>query len=281
MNPLILYHSECWDGFGAAWAAWRKFGAAAEYRAAKYGEPFPSEAHGREVYILDFSWPYSDLQAAFRQGIHPTQIEVHDHHKTARDDAQRYDPISALIANEPALVYHFDLEHSGAVLAWTRFHPALALPTLLRYVEDRDLWRFTLSESQEVSAWLHSWPLAFDVWNDLARLVAKDPSAVAKEGHAILRFQHQQVQAMCEHARWQAIAGYQVPVANATVLYSEVGEALCQRYPDAPFAAYYMDRADGKRQWGLRSRGEFDVSEVAKQYGGGGHKNAAGFVEDL
>jgi uncharacterized protein len=31
------------------------------------------------------------------------------------------------------------------------------------------------------------------------------------------------------------------------------------------------------QQWGLGSMGDFDVSEIAKAYGGGGHKNAAGF----
>ena len=57
-------------------------------------------------------------------------------------------------------------------------------------------------------------------------------------------------------------------------------------YPDAPFAGYYFDRlADGKRQWGLRSRlsslFDFDVSAVAMQMGGGGHPGAAGWVEAL
>ena len=36
-------------------------------------------------------------------------------------------------------------------------------------------------------------------------------------------------------------------------------------------------RADGRWQFSLRSEGEFDVSAVAQQYGGGGHRNAAGF----
>jgi len=71
------------------------------------------------------------------------------------------------------------------------------------------------------------------------------------------------------------------PVANATVFFSEVGEALLDMNPTAPFSAYYSDRGDGKRQWGLRSRPEFDCSVVAKAFGGGGHKQAAGFIESL
>jgi nanoRNase/pAp phosphatase (c-di-AMP/oligoRNAs hydrolase) len=40
---------------------------------------------------------------------------------------------------------------------------------------------------------------------------------------------------------------------------------------------YYYD--GGKKQWnfGLRSIGNLDVGELAVEYGGGGHVNAAGF----
>ena len=41
-------------------------------------------------------------------------------------------------------------------------------------------------------------------------------------------------------------------------------------------------RSDGLKIWSLRSDrnlGDFDVSAVAKLRGGGGHRNAAGFME--
>ena len=44
-----------------------------------------------------------------------------------------------------------------------------------------------------------------------------------------------------------------------------------------PFAACYWDTAEG-RVFGLRATDDgVDVSDVAKQYGGGGHAKAAGF----
>jgi len=50
----------------------------------------------------------------------------------------------------------------------------------------------------------------------------------------------------------------------------------------APFAACYYDRPDA-RVFSLRSRGEdgLDVAEIAASYGGGGHRNAAGFQMPL
>jgi len=58
---------------------------------------------------------------------------------------------------------------------------------------------------------------------------------------------------------------------------------LPEAYPDAPFSVSYCDRADGKRSYSLRSRNGFDVSVVAKAFGGGGHHKegkggAAGFT---
>ena len=44
-----------------------------------------------------------------------------------------------------------------------------------------------------------------------------------------------------------------------------------------PFAACYWD-TEGARVFSLRSADDgLDVSEIAKQYGGGGHVRAAGF----
>jgi nanoRNase/pAp phosphatase (c-di-AMP/oligoRNAs hydrolase) len=63
-----------------------------------------------------------------------------------------------------------------------------------------------------------------------------------------------------------------VPVVNLP--YMMASEAANRLAEGEPFAAAYFDRADA-RVFSLRSRG--DVSAIAKAYGGGGHRNAAGF----
>ena len=88
------------------------------------------------------------------------------------------------------------------------------------------------------------------------------------------------VEKVCENVRWLVLGGVRVPVVNTAWDFSEIGEYLCERFPDAPCGGYYFDRAD-KRQWGFRSRAGFDVSALCKQYGGGGHVAAAGFQTDI
>ena len=286
MTTYVLYHGNCWDGFGAAWAAWRRLENGAQYIAVNYGTPPPEMPDCDRLYILDFSYPKETLLDLAKKHYHVTLL---DHHKTAQADlgdlvesrsnqAHEFD----VELTQPGLYVRFNMEESGASLAWQYFRqysqPTRAwVPDIIRYVRDRDLWRWAEHKSKEVSAWLHTFPLDFEVWSHCnSELGSVFPSVVA-QGTAVLRAQQQQIEAMCRHAGWITLSGYTVPCVNATTLFSECGEYLCETYPDAPFAAYYFDRADGKRQWGLRSRNSFDVSAIAKQYGGGGHAAAAGF----
>ena len=256
-KPHILFHAQCADGFGGAFAAWKALGDGAEYVPVQYGDPAPDLPADAPLTLVDFSYDRETILALAER--HPS-IVVLDHHKTAQE---------ALTGLDFAV---FDMDKSGAVLAWEHFHPGRRVPSLLEYVQDRDLWRFALPMSREVSAAIWSYPMDFEVWGSfhVARL--------AREGETILRYMEQQAAMICSQAFLDEIGGYGVPVVNATSLWSEVGEELLRLHPDAPFAASYYDTGSGVRKWSLRSVGDFDVSAVAKQFGGGGHRNAAGFV---
>jgi oligoribonuclease NrnB/cAMP/cGMP phosphodiesterase (DHH superfamily) len=265
MTTHVIYHGRCYDGFTAAWAAWRKLGDSARYIPAAYGDRLPDLPKNARVVIVDFSYPRPVLED-LRNRVE--SLTILDHHKTAEADLKDF----------PGA--HFDMEHSGAYLAWVWFHGgAERPPRMVMYVEDRDLWRFQLQDSRPISAWVQSYDYDFEVWSKLADTLETDFLKCVSEGGAILRAKEQMVKQMADNARMQSVGGYEVPVANATCYFSEVGEELCIRHPSVPFAAYYLDRKDGKRQWGLRSRNGFDCSTVAKKLGGGGHPGAAGFVE--
>jgi nanoRNase/pAp phosphatase (c-di-AMP/oligoRNAs hydrolase) len=110
----------------------------------------------------------------------------------------------------------------------------------------------------------------------------KSREEAVKSGAAILRYSKSMVEMICNQAHYTSffihIGFDRVPVVNATSLWSEVGEELLKLYPEAPFVGCSHTTRDGHEKWSLRSKGEFDVSAVAREFGGGGHKNAAGFV---
>ena len=65
-----------------------------------------------------------------------------------------------------------------------------------------------------------------------------------------------------------------VPAVHSPVLASQIGERLAA---DHAFGVIWHQK-DGRRYFSLRSKsGGISVSEIAAQYGGGGHTHAAGF----
>lgn len=268
-TALVLYHGNCPDGFTAAWAVWRSLGETAEYREVNYGqEPPLADAAGRRIIIVDFSYPRAKLDELAT--VSP-RIEVYDHHKTAAEDLRYW----ADEAPETRRVV-FDMKRSGAGIAWDEFNPAHARPRLVEYVQDRDLWLWNLNGSRMVSEYLFSWPREFETWTVLAGEIDNDINSVFRVGDALLRSKRARVAKVCENARLLRFGDHDIPVVNASWDMSEIGEYLNEKFPEAPCGGYYFDRAD-MRQWGFRSMGAFDCSALCKQYGGGGHKGAAGF----
>lgn len=253
----VLYHANCADGFGAALAAWEILGERAEYIPVNHGQEPPEMGPEARVAVVDFSYPRETL-LSLRERV--AQLMVLDHHKSAEEDLRGLD--FAL----------FDNDKSGARMAWEFWHPQKPFPELLAYVEDRDLWRWQLPDSRAVSLALHCHDMNFEVWLSLEL-----PNLV-KEGRAILRFQQQMIRKAVGKAHLRQVAGFEVPTTNSCMLASEIGDELCKLYPEAPFAGVYYQKPDGTQAWSLRSIGEFDVSEVAVRFGGGGHRNAAGFA---
>lgn len=270
MKPFIIYHKSCMDGAGAALAAWLRFGDDATYWYAAYGDapPDPKMLEERNVFVLDFSYP-RDVLAGI--ALIARDLTVIDHHKTAQ----------AELAGVPGTI--FDMNKSGAVLAWEHFFPSEPLPKLFEYIQDRDLWQWRLPYSRELSAYLGSIGVIAD-FRILAKLLHLESFTThAAEGAAILRYQNQLVESAARVAVLRTIANQAFYVVNGTTLSSEIGHALCRRMvaetgsQDGRAAIWRFDERKEVFYVSLRGTGNVDVAEVARLFGGGGHRHAAGF----
>lgn len=273
------------DGWVAAWAAWVVLGDAAEFVPSMYDDPAPSPERvaGRDVWVLDFSFPRPVLLDLARAA---SSLRVLDHHKTARDALQGL----------PGCV--FDMNRSGAALAWDEFHPLTPAPWVVRYVEDRDLWRHALPDTHEVNAALASIPRgSFRDWE--AQVLRTPLERHITDGAAILRARTQEIAQVASQARPGVIAGRHIPVVNCPRhLVSDVTGRLAEG-SDEGFAAGWQLGADGRVMVSLRARPRggdgkpavgaeggkggaaiVDVADIAKGFGGGGHPGAAGFTLD-
>jgi uncharacterized protein len=262
MNHLCIYHGNCADGFGAAWVVRQALGDGyIDFHPGVYSDP-PPDVEGRSVWIVDFSYKRPALLAMSKVA---DGITILDHHKTA----------AAELVNMPVNVdATFDMEHSGAILTWEYFYGDKEPPQLLKHIEDRDLWRFHLAGTREIQANVFSYPYEFNVWDDLMKRPVADLLA---EGRAIERKHQKDVKELLGVVtRRMTIGGYDVPIANLP--YIHVSDAAHELAKGEPFAGCYWDTPKG-RVFGLRSTDAgVDVSEIAKQYGGGGHRNASGFT---
>jgi oligoribonuclease NrnB/cAMP/cGMP phosphodiesterase (DHH superfamily) len=256
---VCIFHANCADGFGAAWVVRRALGEI-EFHPGKYQES-PPDITSKDVVMVDFSYKRPVL---LEMAAKANSILILDHHKTSAED------LTDLPANVTA---KFDMGHSGAMLTWEHFFPGQSPPLLLLHIEDRDLWRFALMNTREIQANLFSYPYAFEVWD---RLMDASVESMVADGTAIERKHFKDIRELLSvTTRDMVIGGHRVPAANLPyTMSSDAGHDLSK---GQPFAVCYWDTPDG-RVFSLRSNDDgVDVSAVAKQYGGGGHRNAAGF----
>lgn len=291
-KPLCIYHGNCADGFTSAWVVRRAL-RDVDFHAGVYQDA-PPDVTGRIVIMADFSYKRDVLLEMARKS---QAVLVLDHHKSAVEDLvedkcyiidmtrylgrldwQRFLENVAMdgIEGGPRIYTVFNQNKSGAGVAWDFFFPDEDRPALLNRIEDRDLWRFQYEDTREVQAAVFSYPYEFDIWDMLFKA---DLTTLRNEGRAIERKHHKDIAELCSVVtRRMNIGGHNIPVANLPYVFaSDAGHRLAQ---GEPFAACYWDTPDG-RVFSLRSTDEgLDVSTIAKQYGGGGHRNASGFRVD-
>ncbi len=258
---VILYHADCNDGFGAAWAAWKKFGDEADYIPVGHGGTYPDYFSNKEIYTVDLTLPKEITEKLLKTNKRLTSI---DHHIGAKE------------ITEMTQDYSFDNNHSGAVLAWKYFHPDKPVPKLLLFIEDIDIWKFEYPETKNFISALNLYDFSFELFDKVA-LEIKDPVKLGEyisKGQVISQHDKKIIDQLSQTAILVEFEGYKVYAVNAPdFVKSELGHKLAQSFP---FAIVWRQKKD-KVFVSLRSDSGINVSEIAKKYGGGGHRTAASF----
>lgn len=262
---VVIYHAKCPDGFGGAYAAWKKFGDSAEYIPAGYGDPAVTELEGREVYLVDFV--YEDAGVMDTLAKIAKRFVVLDHHESAKEMTER----------APEHVY--DASRSGASIAWAFFHPDAPLPRLVQYLEDGDLYRYALPETRDIFSYLIALPNEFAAWDKLARGLDDDAerTKLLEKARAYTEFFEALGRLSIDRAKKVSFEGYEVYFAAThpdITMRSYVGHELYEKLP--PFALIATAHPNGLGV-SIRGDGSVDVSKIAAKYGGGGHPGSAGF----
>ena len=284
------YHNPCYDGFGSAYSAWRQFGKKAEYIPCSYAGKLPEIEDGSVVYFLDFSTKADVMRELGKR----CKVIVLDHHKSAEDNLKEFEVLPAYMhvhAEQPeykaGVQVRFDMNKSGAMLAWEFFNPTKPAPKLIDYVQDRDLWKHELENTKEFNAYLKTFEFDFQQWDNINAETSTSYGfkKFVEFGVVALKQEEQLVKLICSSSAIKFFPGPDTVVAfvNTSSHWSDVGNALLNKHVvdvDHTLSVTYLAKYNNW-MFSLRSRGDFDVSNIAKHFGGGGHKNAAGFNLDF
>lgn len=282
MKPIVFYHKNCADGFGAAFAAW-SYIEDATFVPVGYGDvksildvDLLGNIDGCVVYILDFSFPREVMAYIEAHAAHMVWI---DHHKSAFEMWCPDDPFTENSSHHEYKEHRtiiLNNKHSGALLSWSYFSgaPVGSAPLLFKYIDDYDRWQFKLEGTKPFNKALWSMtPWSSEQW---AKIGMTEIDNMVLTGEALLRDHNSRVKKHVEKSRMCSIDGRPGLAINAPgYVTSDAGHELALQ--SGTYGMTYTINEKLGVNASLRSNGDYDVSALAKVYGGGGHKNAAGF----
>lgn len=289
-NKIVVYHANCADGFGAAFAAWTKLGDEAAYIPMEHSHktldnllaetgPITKET---ELYILDFSFDRDIMTYLFKVAGKFVWL---DHHKTAFDmwmTTQR--PRYVLFELHRTII--LDESRSGALIAWSYFNKDQPVPVFINFIDDYDRWQFNLENTRPFNKgiWAAA-PWTFEQWSAYAQY-PRSLETLIGNGRSILAAHNQHVESVVKKSARNCCIiltsdntdhVYPGMLANCPPhLTSDVGHELAVKSKTYGLC-WTMSQTGHRAQCSLRSNDGYDVSTLAKHFGGGGHASAAGF----
>jgi oligoribonuclease NrnB/cAMP/cGMP phosphodiesterase (DHH superfamily) len=273
---LVIYHDKCPDGMGAAWAAYRCFLEASErgeaevvFYAATHGNdpPMKKVRWADRTYILDFSYDREIMVDMSKE----TKLLVLDHHKKAEAQCHGLE------------FCEFDMDRSGAGMAWDYFFPREERPWLIDYIETRDIWTWKWPNAAEALAYLDTLPRNFQTYDKIYAGEVTLGECVEKGTPVrsyVETFIDESIDAALRHICFQAPDGRifsDIPIINGSA--KNISDLINRFAVGHAFGLGYFRRKDGKYQYSVRvsADSDFDGNKLANLYGGGGHVKAAGF----
>jgi hypothetical protein len=262
VKTIVLYHGNCPDGFGGAYAAWKKFGGSVEYVALHRDTPLPTDLAGNDLIFIDFCYEQPVMDAIVKEA---KSVLVLDHHEG----------VEQVVRSMPAFVY--DGERSGASIAWNYFHPDTPLPYFIKLNENVDLYRPLSDDDRALVAYTYAQPRTFAVLDEIVQKV-EDPAERARlveRGRAYAEYFQLIATQLAENATLVSFEDYEVYLVEAPKMFTtDVGRKLAS--DEHPFTLIAHARADSIRV-SMRGIGKVDLTKIAQKYGGNGHPSAAAF----
>jgi oligoribonuclease NrnB/cAMP/cGMP phosphodiesterase (DHH superfamily) len=287
-DNLCIYHGDnCVDGFVAAFIInnYLHTRGGCEFMESNYlqtptevTDEFINKVLGKNVYIVDFSYPLPFMKAILENAA--TVIWL-DHHQSSIDLFEgNKEYFEEYLCNNPESKITLTTLYSGAKLTWYHCFKAHQPPKLVNYVNDRDTWAKELPYCDEVHAYLAiQQPYTFDKFTRLCSELesAEGFNAIIKAGTALKQQLKSIIETSLKNKHPITITGVTYVACNGSrETISDLGEIIAKEHG---VGVVYIVLGDTVKI-SLRSTSK-DVEAIARYYGGGGHKTAASFKVSL
>lgn len=281
MTGLCVTHKGCNDGLTAAWIL-REAVDCDVHQAAYHDGPPLDTVRGRDVILTDITW---DVEGMVQLLEAAESVEVLDHHETAT----RLLDASAVVDHDALERIIVDQDRSAARIVWDEYGEFTDIPTrrqsavpeIVLYVEDRDLWRNEYDYTPAITEWLYCLPRTVDAFAAASLRLANDLDGVVMVGEGIVELKEDVADAIATNAHEVVFRNFEAAVSAYAVRGTEriasiLGNRLAQDNPDGLGVVYWLQ--DDGVKISLRSTDDGpNVARLAEErWGGGGHPNAAG-----
>ena len=291
MFDVIIYHSNCVDGFSSFYCFW-KFKLLKNNFRAIIDKPSATECpnglENKDVVIVDVAYKNDIILKITNKA---KSVLFIDHHKTIIDDVQQ------IKAKNLKIIYNID--ECAASLSW-KYCSSIAenkvnMPKVIKLVRDNDIGLWYIKETKPfitaIRLYLNIRHASindlkkFDLLlneNELKKIITLGETYIVYKNHLI----NEIIQGYTMKKFKFESHIYNVAVINTnSPLNSEIGTEIA-KLPNVDFCIvwYYNHR---KKFYLLSFRSKkIDVGEIAKKYGGGGHTLASActittFIDDI
>lgn len=224
------------------------------------------------VIMVDFSFPpdrFRELRDRFQD------ITWIDHHQRT---------IEKLGAQADLPGLRSDTKPAACLLTWEYFFPEEEVPLAVELAHLYDTWLHVDHPDQErvlsfqEGIMMYNYDPGSEIWACLLQSGTGRLDEIVEKGRFIREYQAKIHNEWCNTWAYEAeFEGRRILACCCPVFTSLFYGERIKKYP---FVAVYLH--DGhKFKVSLYSEGKVDVSEIADRFGGGGHREAAGFTTDM
>ncbi len=296
MKTLVI-NSSNQAGLACGYSAWNKLRLDAEYISLDYGQELPDLSDVEKLYILGYSLSNKQLKSLQNKKISVTIID--DKNVTTYIEFISFldGNVVSNINLEPSMKFNIHvISDSGLSInfiintdississCWGYFNSNYSLPKVLKYIEDRHLWKFKYDESRNLYYGLISqnvnnnyyWWHTLCISESLLNFILQKGVTVSEYVDVVNR----QFVLDENNFNYKYLNDKKVAMFSYSTDISDIAKEIFKIKQDVDVVLGWKIISNDLTRCELRSReNTIDVGRIARNFEGGGKTNSAGII---